>query len=198
MAHDNPETYRRNFNKYGVSPKALKWKDTHAQDRRLKEIVKDIDFEGKSVLDVGCGFGDLIPYISAKTDNFKYTGIDIVPEFIEFAKSKYPQHEFQALDYFSKPTSETYDIVISSGTLNNRTQDPMEDRKKNISTLFEHAREVLAFNMAGGYPQPQNSDKSSIYYADSRLVVDYCLQLSSKVVLRHNYHPKDFTILLFR
>ena len=78
--------YQKTFRKYGVGPRALRWHSKKAATQRYEQIVADIDFEGKSILDVGCGFGDIIPYISAKAKKFEYLGIDITPEFIREAK----------------------------------------------------------------------------------------------------------------
>ena len=198
MHKSRAEGYQKALEKYGISPKALQWSSWESQAKRLRELVKDIDFEGKSVLDVGCGFGDFINYIAAKNINFRYKGIDIVPEFIEFAKNRYSQFEFEARDYFNNPLEENFDIVVTSGTLNNYPENPMEDRKKNIATLWEHTNEVLAFNMAGGHPQPENSPEKRVFYADSLEILNYCFSLSSKVIFRHHYHDKDFTIVIFK
>jgi len=56
--------------------------------------LADLNFEGKTILDVSCGFGDIIPLIAKKAKKINYTGVDIVPEFIQVAKEKYPRHRF--------------------------------------------------------------------------------------------------------
>ena len=54
------ESYQKTFKKYGAHPKALRWTLKKAAEIRYSELVADLDFEGKSILDIGCGFGDII------------------------------------------------------------------------------------------------------------------------------------------
>lgn len=192
------KSYQGVFKKYGVHPKALYWTSEKAAELRYKELVADFDFEGKTILDVGCGFGDIIPYISRKTNKFDFTGVDMMPEFIQTAQKKYPEYRFILRDYFSHPMKEKFDIIISSGALNSNFKNVYRFRKKAIKTLFDHAREAIGFNMAGFYPQPENKKGYRVYYADSLTILKYCLSLSSKLVFRHHYHRKDFTIVIFK
>ena len=192
------KSYRRSFAKHGVSHKALQWVSKDAAERRYVELVADIDFEGKSILDVGCGFGDIIPFIEDICRKFEYTGIDIVPEFVEAARKKHPDHDLHLGDYLNNPVGEVFDIVISSGTLNSNVENAIEKRKTAIKLMYDHASEVLVFNMAGSHPQPKSKEGGRVYYADSLEILDYCLGLTPKVIFRHHYHPKDFTIIMFK
>lgn len=190
--------YQKRFKKYGVDPRALQYWSRKWADLRYRQLVEDIDFEGKTILDVGCGFADIIPFISKKAKHFQYTGADLVPEFIEVCKQKYPKHKFLVRDYFGKPLRKSFDIVISSGTLNANIKDPYEYRKKAIKTMFNHAKEVAAFNMAGAHPQPKNMKSNRVYYADSERIIKYCSTLSKNIIVRNDYLKRDFTIVMFK
>lgn len=192
------KSYQRTFEKYGVHPKALQWRSEKAAELRYREIVADLDFEGKSVLDIGCGFGDIIPHISRKTKRYDFTGVDVVPEFIQVAKKKYPKYKFIRKDYFNKPLKKKFDIIISSGTLNSNVRGALDFRKKAIKAMFDHAQEAVGFNMAGYYPQPENKKGYKVYYADSLNILKYCLTLTSKLILRHHYYKRDFTVVMFK
>jgi len=193
---DKVKSYQKAFKKYNVHPKSLFWATEKAATQRYKELVTGLDFEGKTILDVGCGFGDIIPFITKKAKNFDYTGVDIVPEFVQLAQKKYPKHRFILKDYFNHPMKEKFDIVISSGALNSNFKNPYHFRKKAIKTLFDHAREKVSFNMAGFYPQPKNKENYRIYYTNSLIILKYCLSLSSRLVFRHHYNRKEFTIII--
>lgn len=190
--------YQKSFEKYGVSPKSLKWASKRAAEQRYEQIVADINFEGKSILDVGCGFGDIIPRISGKAKRFDYKGIDLTPEFIREAKKLYPGHKFVVGNYFAKPLKENFDVVICSGALNLNVKDNLDFRKKAIKTMFKQAKEVLVFNMAGRYSQPKTSSKSNVWFANPLEILEYCLGLTKKVILRHHYHSRDFTMVMFK
>src|SRR3990167_648640 len=193
MADQTKERYQRSFKKYGVSPKSLAYWNQEAIDIRYQELLKDIEIEGKSILDVGSGFGDIIPHLKRKATKFNFIGIDLVPEFVGVARKKYPKHEFIIGDYFGKPLQEKFDIVLTSGTLNSNVEYPMDCREKAIKIMFDHAKEAVVFNMAGGYPQPTNKEKYKVWYANSLEILKFCLSLSPKVIFRHHYRMKDFT-----
>jgi len=108
-------SYLKSFKKYGKHFKALQWHSKAAATKRYQKLVEDLDLEGKTILDVGCGFADIIKQISKQTKNFEYTGVDIIPEFITEAKKSYPRHEFLVRDYFKSPIKKKFDIVLGPG-----------------------------------------------------------------------------------
>lgn len=190
--------YQKNFEKFGVDAKSLSWSSKGAAHQRYRAIWKEIDFNGKSVLDVGCGFGEMAKFLLKRYKNVRYTGVDIVPEFVAQAKKDHPYFEFLELDYFNNPLPDKFDVVMASGTLNsNLGKANMSFRKKAIRTMFEHAKKVCVFNMLGGHPQPETLKNSNVWYADSLEILDYCMSLTRRVVFRANYHPKDFTIFMY-
>ena len=52
--------------------------------------------------------------------------------------------------------------------------------------------------MLGAHPQPANEKDSNVWYADSLEILEYCMTLTHRVILRANYHSKDFTILMYK
>jgi SAM-dependent methyltransferase len=189
--------YQKRFAKYGVSPKSLYWKGRGAAHQRFRQFWAEIDFNNKSVLDVGCGFGEFGKFLVKRYKNVSYTGIDIVPEFINEAKKNLPDLNFDVCDYLTNPTSQKYDVVIASGILNSNVENNLEYRKKAISTLFKMTGKVLAFNMLGMYPIPKNDPSINTWYADSLEILKFCLSLTRRVIFRTNYNPKDFTIFMY-
>lgn len=190
--------YQKNFEKHGVDPKSLSWASKGAAHQRFRAMWKEIDFSNKSVLDVGCGFGEMAKFLHKRYENVKYKGVDIVPEFIEQAKRDHPYYEFEVMDYFTKPLDERFDIVMASGTLNSELgSQNMEFRKHAIKTMFAHSKKACVFNMLGSHPQPTTPEGSNVWYADSLEILDYCMSLTRRVVLRANYHPKDFTVVMY-
>jgi SAM-dependent methyltransferase len=187
------EDYDKSFTQYGAGPKALLWWDYRSMAIRFRELVKDISIDGKTIMDAGCGLGDLLPYLYSKSVNFKYTGYDIKPEFIEEARRHYEGHEFKVGDPFHRRLG-LYDVVLSSGVMNGNVEKWLEKRKKMIATLFDQTGEVLAFNMAGGI-KPIPSD-SLIAYADANKILEFCKTLTKKSKLNTGYLHNDFTIVM--
>jgi len=198
QAEINLKHYRKNFEKHGVDPKSLSWGSKGAAHQRFRAIWKEINFDDKSVLDVGCGFGEMARFLRKRYKNVDYKGIDIVPEFIAQARKDHPYYNFEIRDYFNDPVDKKFDVVMASGTLNsNLGAENIDFRKKAIKVMFNHTKKVCVFNMLGGHPRPETPEGSNVWYADSLEILEYCMSLTRRVVFRANYHPKDFTIFLY-
>ena len=129
--------YKKSLAEHGEGPKALLWANYRIAAIRYKELVADIPIEGRSILDAGCGMGDLLPFLYAKSTNFRYLGVDTNNDFIKIAKKHYEGHEFKVADPFTKKIGR-FDIVISSGVLNGNVDNWMEKRKKaTISVMHK-------------------------------------------------------------
>jgi 2-polyprenyl-3-methyl-5-hydroxy-6-metoxy-1,4-benzoquinol methylase len=64
-------------------------------------IVADAIGDSGKVLDVGCGFGVLVPYLKkAGVSESQIVGIDLSPEMIRNAQSFHPACTFEAADFF--------------------------------------------------------------------------------------------------
>lgn len=189
------EDYEKSLRLFGPGPKALLWWDYRSMALRFRELVKEVPVEGKSVLDAGCGLGDLLPYLYAKSPDFRYLGVDTNREFIKIAKQRYEGHDFKTGDPFASKVG-MFDVIVSSGVMNGNTPGWPTRRKKMIASLWEQTGEVLAFNMAGGL-KPIPAD-SLIAYADARQIFDYCRTMTDRVILKTDYLPKDFTIVMFK
>lgn len=80
---------------YGDSPYSNSW-DRAAQvfrwDKILELLITIQKEQPFSILDFGCGTGDLYPYMVdvIGEEHFIYTGIDIVPEMVAIANKKMP------------------------------------------------------------------------------------------------------------
>ena len=86
----------------------------------LRTMLSQIEF--KSVLEVGCGPGDLASNIVPPSAD--YLGIDIDAAQIDLARSRYPQLKFEKGDAYTLPVEEkSYDLVIACEVLEH-LEDP--------------------------------------------------------------------------
>ena len=60
--------------------KVLGYRDIESQVKRFEVIATVGDFNGCTLLDVGCGYGDLKKYLDQIYSDFTYIGIDQMPE----------------------------------------------------------------------------------------------------------------------
>ena len=69
--------------------------------------------EGSSVLEIGCGTGDLL----ASMRPSRGVGVDISPEMVKIASARYPDMDFREMDASLETFEETFDHIILSSLL---------------------------------------------------------------------------------
>lgn len=82
--------------------------------RKETEIIKDIieqfeEMQSKTLLDVGCGTGEHLKYLSL---DFQCTGIDINRDMIRTAKNKVPNAKFKVANIINFSLKEAFDVII--------------------------------------------------------------------------------------
>jgi len=91
----------------------------------LSEIIKKNAPSATRVLDVGCGIGSHCEALNSK--GFETIGVDINPHMIAFAKSKYPNLDFEKMDMRQLNQSKLgmFDVILclcTSFTYNTTTK----------------------------------------------------------------------------
>lgn len=92
-----------------------------------------------SVLDVGCGIGNLIAFTSLATEG-NYLGIDISSSMVERARVLHPKFRFEVVDPMEFTTP--HDLVVAHGFLLHQ-HDPFVKLRK----LTELTKSRLIFDM---------------------------------------------------
>lgn len=92
------------------------------------------DLHGKTLLDVGCGTGDLIRFVPPDCD---YHGIDISPHAVKHAQANHPAHRFTCTDQL-----EDADIVLACAVVHFTHIEPRD----LVHAMWQHARERVVFN----------------------------------------------------
>ena len=62
--------YEENHKEGRADHEILGWESRQAQRKRFEILVLNVDLEGKSLLDVGCGLGNMLEFIEEKKKNF--------------------------------------------------------------------------------------------------------------------------------
>ena len=194
------ESYRKQFKKHGYSPMALGW-TKGKQDIRFEVLTSFFNLENKSILDLGCGFGDLNRYIREKiTKNFSYTGIDVVPEFISKAiemKKSDDDSKFLLGDFISTNLDKKFDIVLGSGIFNHKFSKGNNNEfiKNALFKAYDSAIEGVAFDFLTNrveYELPH------AYYSDPREVLALGLLKSNNIIFRADYFPFEYAIAVYK
>lgn len=178
--HDNPAV-------------SVGWSTTYAQTLRFEVLSMVGDLNQASVLDCGCGRGDLLQYLSNEGISCDYLGVDASAHMIQEARKCYPDHTFKHVDFMDDDFRVSVDYVLASGAMSYRVEDPKAYLEETIFKLFSMAKRGLAFNLLS-----QVKDGSSRFMAfDPVQVFDLCRQWTPYVSVQHHYLPNDFTVYLY-
>ena len=85
LEEDRVETrarYAARFREFGYDPRTLGWHKGR-QRVRFAAALEAVGTQFDSLLDVGCGFGDLFGYLRERGWQGNYLGLDICPELLD-------------------------------------------------------------------------------------------------------------------
>ena len=183
------------FEKHGGSYRALDWGSHEGQELRFRILSEIADLDGKAILDVGCGLGHFYDWLKAQGFRFSYTGIDIADRMLQEAKKAHPDARF-LVGSPSDPAflaDETFDYVFASGIFSTYTSDSMAWMQMSIQRMWNWSRQGVAFNSLSTWATEADPCE---FYADPLEVVGACRTLTPWISMRHDYHPRDFSVYL--
>ena len=104
-------------------------------------------FSGMSVLDVGCGLGNLLDAFQERNIPVEYSGIDLIPDMVEKARMRFPEARWFCCDIFShSPFREKeFDAVYASGIFNINLGNNMCFLLKALNLFFFPVKKVCSF-----------------------------------------------------
>ena len=188
------DRYNERLNKYGYSPKTLGWLKER-QDVRFSVFSQIGALNNQSILDVGCGFGDLYGYFKNEGVEFDYLGCDINENLIEIAKNIYPDAKFIVQDFEEGVYDSNFDWVFASGIFNHKLDDNKSSIQNMLKKMFQLCNKGVAINFLS-----TNVDfmQENAFYTDPAWVLDICKPLTRRIALRHDYMPFEFTIFVYK
>lgn len=193
---DTIKRYNRRLQEYGYSPKTLGW-TSGKQEVRFRILSEIGDLHNSTILDVGCGFGDLFGYLISEGYTIHYTGIDINKNLVDFGRVLYPEADFIVGDFATTPFREqVFDWIVASGPFNFKISDNERFISKTLKKMFHHSRKGVAADFLSSYVDYQHPDA---FHCDPGRVLYFCkTKLSKRIALRHDYMPYEFCIYIYK
>lgn len=136
-------------------------------------VLLEVDAEWDSVLDYGCGTGDLATLIPP---GVTYRGCDISTRAIDQARAAYPDLDFENTDRVGQA-----DLVVACGVLTRTHLDPTD----LVHAFYRAAQVAVAFNC--------NKHYATIEEAEA-----WCSPAARRVVRDDYDEGADFTIYLYK
>ena len=211
ISNNMVKRYSDRFYKLGKNVKTLGWGSTGQQEYRFEQTLSNgIEFDQKSVLDIGCGFGDYLHFLMRNFNQrdtlSSYSGYDLNPNLIQEAKKNVPgglKVNFEVVDILkNKSTTPIANIGVMLGVLNFNLKDQADNvaySKQAITNAFSHVDETLivdflSTNLTSDYPK-----EDFVFYHDPQEMLEFALTLTNNVKLVHDYLPipqKEFILIL--
>ncbi len=197
------DLYEKRLKKLGINIKTLGWKSIPQQLVRFEALSQIADLNKKTVLDVGCGFGDFYDFIVRKNINTKfYKGIDLSKKMITEAEKIHidsKNAKFEVCDllkkYVDETLSERFDYIVASGIFSFPIKDNTNFLKLMLQKMFKICFLGVAVNMPTAYVDYRDEN---LHYFVPEEVFSFCKSLTRRVTLRHDYMPYEFTLYLYK
>jgi len=204
--------YSNRYEKLGYNVRTLGWGDTQQQEFRFSQTLlfdKSKFYEGKSILDIGCGFGDYCHFLDKQKTPYKnYIGYDLNLDLIQEAKVQHQQNpntHFEVKNILvNEPTSSVADIGVMLGVLNLNLKsqtDNYDYSKHIIKNAFKLVNEVLVVDFLSTNRTPDYPKEDFVFYHDPIKMLEFAFSLSPNVVLKHDYMPipqKEFMLFIYK
>ena len=189
--------YEERLKKFGHNPKSVGWGSTEDQLLRFKVLSEIGDLKNTSIIDIGCGLGDLYKFLKGCFDNISYLGIDISPKLIEKAREIYEAEgaEFLHVDILDDSFKREADYFLLSGALNFRVKDNLLLAKNVIKKMFLLARRGVACNFLSRYVDYET--EKNFHYSPEE-IFSISKKISKYLTIRHDYPLWEFTVYLYK
>lgn len=192
--------YSDKLAEFGATPSGVDWNGSESQDLRFRQLSKVIDRDSDfSVNDLGCGYGAMLEYLSARYGQLKYRGYDISQAMLDAAREAFSGRSPTDFVLASAPT-ETADFGVASGIFNVKLDADRPSWEAYITSTLDAidatSKYGFAFNCLTSYSD-QDRMRDSLYYGDPSFWFDLCKRkYSRQVALLHDYGLFEFTMIV--
>ena len=177
------------------------WYGTHKM-QNYKQMMQMLartnhTLEDKSVLDVGCGSGDLSAFVR-KLGATTYLGIDMYEPAIQSAKQKYPDETFLLEDFLSVKLTQAYDYAFCSGSLTVKlASDNYAFLTATIAKMLKFTTMGLVFNVLTD--DDKDPDKDLFFYNPERVeTIGKNIALGGNIILQKHPTRAEMHVFMYQ
>lgn len=154
--------------------------------------------EGTSLLDFGCGRGDLHAFgLSEYKEELDYTGVDFKESLVNAGKEIYPKlaKQLHIHDWFKMPKGLIADWCINTGSNNLRydadmTKDDFEYLCDTIDVMYDRANDGIVILLTSG------EITNGFLSHDPGRILNWCQRKYGNVILDHSVSESGFCLII--
>ena len=149
---------------YGANHNGVDWNSSESQYLRFEQLDKvirekrDAEF---SIIDFGCGYGELVNFLNHRYNSFEYVGLDISAEMLKQAKQKHNQINIFFAQHLHELDEKDY--LLASGIFNIKQQTKLIDWDNYCLELLNEfnrfCRKGFSFNVLTKYSEESQKKK---------------------------------------
>ncbi|HNP71228.1 MAG TPA: methyltransferase domain-containing protein [Kouleothrix sp.] len=137
---------------HGLAPQALAERAEDKDRAFYHQLLDGLALEpGLSVLDIGCGMGDLLAFLEARQITpGSYLGVDLVQGFLDHCQATHPApYRFERANFVTQrfAPGERYDLVVSMGVMVSRVIAYPAYVAACVEKMLGLANRYVVFNM---------------------------------------------------
>jgi SAM-dependent methyltransferase len=192
--------YSGRFAEHGATARGVDWNSAESQEIRFAQLARACPADRPfTLLDYGCGYGALLPYLRERGFAVEYTGFDLAPGMLEHARARFAG-EPAARFVGPQDALEPADVVVASGIFNVRLDvDAPSWHAYVTSTVHRLAalsRRAFAFNCLTSYSDPERM-RDDLSYGDGPAFFDLAKrEIAPSVALLHDYGLWEWTLIV--
>lgn len=184
---DTHEFYQSAIDQHGATAEGVHWNSRNTQECRF-EVLRALlpeDIGNLTLVDVGCGFGDLHCYLARHQDlPGCYIGLDTLDSMVSIARERTGE-DIRLIDALTDPLPAA-DYYLCSGAMNTLTK---YETFCFIERCFSASHRGFVFNLLRG--TDDDGDIFNCRHPDE--IRQWAEQLGAQLTLREGYLRGDFS-----
>lgn len=195
------EYYEGKLAAFGGTARGVDWKDEASQIKRFEQLTRGLGLSQGgapfSLIDFGCGYGALLPFLARHGFAFTYTGYDPSRQMI--AEARRIHADVRGVTFTSEWAAVApADYAVASGVFNVRLGMDDHAWRAYVLLTLERLSRCAALGWAVNFLTSYSDDdrkRPDLYYPDPLDIFDWCKRSISRWVwLLHDYELYEFTI----
>lgn len=194
--------YTRKLREKGDGAEGMDWRDRASQYLRFDRLLAFMhQVPGSSLLDVGCGSGELLAFCRSSGWKPSYLGIDVSEEMVEASNRRFGEGTATTATVAELARlGRSFDHVVASGTFNVRQATPEEEWRRffhrSVAEMFAVARRSVAFNIMSSCVDYRYDH---LFYADVGEMAELAARCGTRrFLIDHSYPLFEMTVTLLR